>query len=368
MGWDFNDLPYGWKIAAGVVLAGTTIYVAGNQRMRVNQADFIELFLGVHERCLAASISAPEFEQYMVFDGEARYVTNTFGFRTPIGGGSVSPFQLETLDSKIKQLVPYFVDTNTLYAGSDTIANLTVTGLWARLEIGDGVSEFTQWRRGRITIDGMYERYKVLESLKYLNTYSARALSFSWDNTNRYIGISDFEESWNDAKAGVEGDWKSQHFTAFPSKYTSGLATTDEVYFAARGFSKSGRLVFPVASTGVSQRIDVYAKAKAADRGVMGNTITNAANKTFDGYDVVDSTNGWRLIDDSSAWSGTNQYIYSAVFGDTNFPTWCEDPTTGTPFEKYEGYEYYMIARGYEVTALSVISEWQFLYATNRFW
>ena len=65
MAWTFTDLKYGWKIAAGITLAATTIYVASNTRERVNQADVIELVLGVTERCLATQYATNPVSYYV---------------------------------------------------------------------------------------------------------------------------------------------------------------------------------------------------------------------------------------------------------------------------------------------------------------
>jgi hypothetical protein len=48
------------------------------------------------------------------------------------------------LDAKIKSLIPYYADTNTVYDGTTNIVMLTVTGLWASLGIGDKTNQFTR--------------------------------------------------------------------------------------------------------------------------------------------------------------------------------------------------------------------------------
>jgi len=63
-------------------------------------------------------------------------VTNTISWYTDRA-------MMVELDAKIKELVPYYVDTGTVYDGTTNIVMLTVTGLWASLEIGDRTNKFT---------------------------------------------------------------------------------------------------------------------------------------------------------------------------------------------------------------------------------
>ena len=64
--------------------------------------------------------------------------TNAYETETNMIGWFPDQDYMIALDSKIKDLVPYFVNTNTLGGSSSNIAMLTITGLWASLEIGDG--------------------------------------------------------------------------------------------------------------------------------------------------------------------------------------------------------------------------------------
>jgi hypothetical protein len=64
-------------------------------------------------------------------------VTNTIGWH-------IDRDMLVSLDSTIKALVPYYCDANTVYDGTTNIVMLTVTGLWASLQIGDGTNKFTR--------------------------------------------------------------------------------------------------------------------------------------------------------------------------------------------------------------------------------
>lgn len=216
MAWSFTDLKYGWKIATGITLAAVTIYVAGNTRERVNQEDIIELVLGTTERCLATQYSTNPVSYYVAPPSFVRswysnsyettnvpgdLVTNwtavchTNVFTNAIGWRTDRAMMAE-LDEKIKALVPYYCDLDTVYEGSTNIVMLTVTGLWASLGIGDGVSQFTRvpssgtnaatygaypWRIYKMDLE---ERYKVLYALKCIRHSSAFDEEYAYHETS----------------------------------------------------------------------------------------------------------------------------------------------------------------------------------------
>jgi hypothetical protein len=190
--WSFTDLRYGWKIATGIALASTTIYVANNTRWRVNQADVIELALGVDERVMALQTGTNAFGAPVYPVARLSFVRNwiTNNYETQVVGGVTSVVavaytntvtntigyrtdhaMMVELDTKLKTIVPYYVDTNTFLP-------LTFTGLLASLNLGDGTN-FTRtpaigtnaatygelpWR---IYVQDLQERYKVLNSLEW---------------------------------------------------------------------------------------------------------------------------------------------------------------------------------------------------------
>lgn len=155
MGFSYTDLKYGWKVLAGIVITGTTIYILNNTRVEVQQIDIIPIALGTYERALATQFStnpvdfrvhAPDFTRtwytnnpYSVVTNSvtnwymARYtnvVTNTIGY-------FIDKPMMDSLDDTIKGLVTYYGWSNS--PGE----NMTVTGLWAYLGIGDGTNKFT---------------------------------------------------------------------------------------------------------------------------------------------------------------------------------------------------------------------------------
>ena len=154
MSFQTQAIKYGWVALASLgIITGTTIYVANNQRKQVKPEDIIEIVLGVHERCLATqtatnptySVNPPSIvrtwtSNVYTTNGVTVYtniVTNTIGF-------SLDRSMMVSLDATIKQLVPYYCDTNSVYDGSTQICMLTVTGLWASLQIGDKTNKFTR--------------------------------------------------------------------------------------------------------------------------------------------------------------------------------------------------------------------------------
>jgi hypothetical protein len=209
MAWSFNNLPYGWKIAAGITLAAVTIYVADNQRERVNQADEIELDLAVAERCLATQYSTNPVAYYVAPPSYVRsWYSNSYELRSTTNGTGTNAVittnwvavlhtnvftnavgyrtdraKAVARDATIKALIPYYCDTNTVYDGTTNIVMLTVVGLWASLQIGDKTNRFTRepewigtngvtnaatygelpWRIYKTDLE---ERYKVLNALK----------------------------------------------------------------------------------------------------------------------------------------------------------------------------------------------------------
>ena len=158
MSFQTTAIKYGWMYLTALgVITGTTIYVANNTRKQVLPVDIIQIPLAVTERALALQygtnalgeplyyVDPPSFvrtwtSNVYTTNGVTVYtniVTNTIGWHT-------DRTMMVSLDATIKALVPYYVDTNTVYDGTTNIAMLTVTGLWASLGIGDGTNKFTR--------------------------------------------------------------------------------------------------------------------------------------------------------------------------------------------------------------------------------
>ncbi len=210
MAYDTTALKYGWAVLTAIAVGmGATIYVVNNQRKQVKAEDVIELYLGAYERCLATQYTTNNPPDYYVAptnlirtwtsnvyttNGVTVYtniVTNTIGWHT-------DRTYMTLLDTKIKALIPYYVDP-------DTFQPLTVTGLWASLEIGDKTNKFTRapaiganaatygdypWQ---IYEADLVERYKVLNALIVPKPEYSANVSFT--NITKY-GAGYAEAHW----------------------------------------------------------------------------------------------------------------------------------------------------------------------------
>jgi hypothetical protein len=193
-------LRYGWVALASLgALTGTTIYVLNNQRHQVKPEDIIEIALGVTERCLATQTSTnpviydvdpPSFvrtwySNVYTSNGVVIYtniVTNTIGWQ-------VDRDMMIRLDTTIKALVPFYVDTNTVYDGTTNISMLTVTGLWASLKIGDGTNKFTREPAWTNTVTNWVVCYT-----SYWPSTNGTAVGICY--TSGYQQVVNYAESW----------------------------------------------------------------------------------------------------------------------------------------------------------------------------
>lgn len=229
MAWSFTNLDYGWRIAAGITLAAATIYVANNTRQRVNQADVVELALGVTERYMAVGVAFPSvnttwtsnYYYQDVWFGETQWLaevatenmTNVIGWR-------VDRAMLGQLDSLLTNIISHYVDPNTISGNPTGMAMLTVTGLWASLGIGDGTNQFTSVPSNgtdvatygplptRIMTTHLIERYKVINALSVASGMVAWAdtqetyTNLLWSNTTVF--------ATNVAHEGTPLNWETE--------------------------------------------------------------------------------------------------------------------------------------------------------------
>jgi len=227
MAFNFTNLKYGWVILTGITL-GTTIYVVNNTRHQVNQADIVELLLGTTERCLATQyatnpsyyVDPPSFVRNWIATNDSAtnfggYVTNAV---TNAIGWYIDRSMMVELDAKIKALVPYYADTNTVYDGTTNIAMLTVTGLWAELGIGDGTNQFTRTPAWTNNISTNY-------LICYTSYWPTNGATFPTTNsyTSSYNQVVNYGESWT-ATGGVV--WAS--ITNWPTEVVQ--TTNDATY------------------------------------------------------------------------------------------------------------------------------------------
>lgn len=404
MAFTFTDLKYGWKIAAGITLAATTIYVASNTRERVNQADIIELALGTYERCLATQYSTNPVSYYVAPPSFVRswysnsyettnvpgdLVTNwyavlhTNAFTNVIGWRTDRAMMVE-LDAKIKALVPYYADMNTVYDGSTNIVMLTVTGLWASLGIGDGTNQFTSvpasgtnaatygaypWRIYKTDLE---ERYKVLNALKMTRP----KLQWSGENYYSYYitawnGGQVHWDTWGGADAGWDQDvikplvedhygWHESFTNTISSfgKYSASYYAYGTPYVNLNSwatlYSQSVRVNDKSQSTNVSATWFVYLLPDKAPFSGGGGYLPCTNINTFDDYGTGWVTGIYNYVESGPVNAGS---ILSSTFLTTTIPDW---PTVAaTPF--------YSLQVGCMASPVTIL-DWNFQYCTHKYW
>ncbi|MCX6993659.1 MAG: hypothetical protein NT011_11030 [Kiritimatiellaeota bacterium] len=170
---------------------------------------------GVYERCYAT-----------------QYSTNLAYYVSPpsfigMNGWYLSTSVMQALDDKVKALVPYCVDMNTVYDGTANIAMLTVPGVWAELGIGDYVNQFTgtpaigtnpptygdyPWRT---YAESLQERYQVLNALKVFRAYRKESVNGSDMHTFGMIWRTDLEgQYWSNTVSGIEVQTYEPYYAA----------------------------------------------------------------------------------------------------------------------------------------------------------
>jgi hypothetical protein len=203
---------------------------------RITLKDRIEVTLAVVERCMATQTGtnadgtpiyavAPPVEVRTWYDsnGAPAIVTNSIEWRDDLS------IKVD-LDAKIMALIPCYVDTNTIYDDTTNISMLTVTGLFASLQIGDHTNQFTSipaigtnaasygpwaWRN---YVMAWQERYKVLNALEYSLVGQPTTLNGSKGHDERSTGLG-YPVDWvayyysniitGEIKIGYEPSWNA---------------------------------------------------------------------------------------------------------------------------------------------------------------
>jgi len=161
---------------------------------------------GVNERCWAT-----------------QYSTNPVSYRVaPFTNNScwyLNQNLLGTMASKIKALVPYYCDPDTVYDGTTTITMLTVAGVWADLEVGNYVNLFTltpasgtnaatygdsPWRISQINLD---ERYDVIAAL-VKNSFTDKIILTNQQGKAASPQGANYEDSVTKFEAAQWTDWE----------------------------------------------------------------------------------------------------------------------------------------------------------------
>jgi hypothetical protein len=152
---------------------------------------------GVYERCYAT--------QYL--PNPTYYVSPPTFIGT--NGWYLSTIVMQSLDDKAKSLVQHYVDSTTWAPDKGSFgSHYTVTSLWPKLSIGNGVDQFTgtpaigtnpptygdyPWR---VYSKSLEERYKVLKALKWTVDSNRQVTNESWYGMISFWGaVTDLEKN-----------------------------------------------------------------------------------------------------------------------------------------------------------------------------
>jgi hypothetical protein len=398
-----QSLRYGWVALAILVVSGPTIFVADNHMRRINTATRIEIILAVVERCLATqtgtnvdgtpiyAVPPPAVIRSWYSNSYESTVTNgvtnwTAVLHTNIMTNSIGwlddTAMKNTFDNTIKALVPNYIDSNTLQA-------LTVTGLWASLEIGDHTNQFTRtpewtdtngtvhaatfgpwsWRN---SIAAWHERYKVLNALKVT---AHTPMEYITKRKKGWWGPAWYwDATWDERKAASEAN-----FAVASEIITTNAGDlrvfTQGTYWPIAPYSQAG-----ISSMSVKLRYFLTIPdiaIKTVSFYIIGGLVSSldsildrvgdtSGNSVFDDNGTGLSNGVWKLVETQGSSTGCVAQM-TVWFGDENsHPIWCIEPTKDSPWgwQWLGNYE----SSGYEITDGRLIIDWQFNYCTKKFW
>ena len=375
MSFSTTAIKYGWVYLTALgVITGTTIYVASNTRQQVKPEDIIEIALGVHERCLATQydtnlyyVDPPSIVRtWTDTNGASIIVTNTIGWHTDRA-------MMVTLDTKIKALCPYYVDTNSVYDGTTNIIMHTFTGLLTSLDLGDhtnftaipaigtNIATYGPWA-WRNYIVAWQERYKVLNALEVTtNEVYAQGLSCVF----RY---SDWSTNWSSAKLSsisycTNGYHTPENGTLMDVLHTPGANSQagiaagglyDASYFACLNATYITNMYIPVnpnSEVEFSTIVKYICSSNQTFR-FLDSGYADEIQMDFDGYGVFEQ-GGWKTLD------------FSVPFGidpSAPVPNWSVDPkgNTNGPYEAS--------VKGFNLQDVITLVDWQFNYCKDKYW
>lgn len=412
MGIPTTYLKYGWYIIAGAVLTGSTIYVADSTQKRITQRDAIQVILGTVERCLATQTSTnpvtyavepPSFVRSWVSTNGA--IGTNFAWVTNQVTNSISWYtdraMMVDLDAKIFALIPYYVDTNTVYDSTTNISMLTVTGLFASLQIGDHTNQFTAipcWTNNvgqtncitnaatfgpwawRNYIVAWQERYKVLNSLKitkpqkvilnaiYALKNDVRTLKYEWDLAKAAAESNYFSYGvgTNVSFSLVNPNSLKYGYDWYDSVGLFGVCAADEyIIWEIKAAAFLGYPYISGLNTQISHKVSFWyicPEVPFIDSWWRYNGRIHNAVVTFDGHGEF-FQGGWHLLRDTD-WSYLSVCSNETPVGidpAVEFPNWCDMPTYTFPANPGT-------ARGFYCDDSATFINWQFNYCTNKYW
>ena len=366
-----TSLKYGWKVLAILTIGTGTIFVADNVLNRITTKDRIEITLAIVERCLATQtgtnpatygVDPPSIVRtWTDTNGASVIVTNSIAWRDDLS------MKIE-LDAKIQALCPYYVDTDSVYDGTTNIIMHTFTGLLTSLDLGDhtnftaipaigtNAATYGPWA-WRNYIVAWQERYKVLEALKMtviisVSSTGMNTRGYSYGSTNveynKSIAVSNYLADTPSPAAG------EKPFPAAIPPWAYSAIWREPGWYGALLQRAYG--IWSI--SGISTQVN-HAQPQAYIRGRAAQDIwaTNEVS-IFDAQGDSISTN-WTLY--LSQESDLRDY-YTFIIGNPSFPV----PSWGsTPPEVWDA-----TYKGYITTTSDrrVFINWQFNYATEKYW
>ena len=320
-------------------------------------------------------------------------VTGTYETVTNAIGWHPDHDMMVSLDTTIKALVPYYVDTNTVYDGTTNIVMLTVTGLWASLSIGDGTNKFTRtpaigtnaatygdypWQ---IYVEDLQERYKALEALKM-----TAPSDYSMVATNQIGGFAHNHSAtnvsvWAALKASIDTNMAGPP-TAFIGTFTFATATSahepntgiwaepdawkqvwkDSTFSWSNITVLDGTMFWFVSMTNMT----------GDDFGVP--YVTNNFVTGYDANGIPNPLNGQLYIWGEEVVAASNGVIFSVNL--SSDATWCVAPSWDTgwthwnwriPFPS-DPYVTLVSTRGCKLREHKAVFQPTFLYCVDKYW
>jgi len=433
-------LKYGWAILTALGLGtGVTIYVLNSTRPQIEPQDFVEVILGIYERCLATQTAtnpltyglAPlDLVETWVNTNEEEIVTNTIGWFPP-KRYMVKQFPyVQAFDETLKGLIPFFVNTNTIYNGATSdLAMLTVTGLWAELKIGDGTNLFTRapcWTNTVTNWIVCYTSYwpstnGAATKICYTSSYQ-QAVNYaeSWTATGGHVWVT--SSNWvstivTSTNAAIYGDWDlNRVWQIYPIhlqeryKVLNALKTTRSD-FVARGFSGSSAYLedsWEVAKSYAEIAFQVNRGGRSFGCYTQGEKLLNtrwwnakvssihitspdvssfSTSVSFNARAFIKpdlpfslgilSTNlEYAHFDDNglgvalNTWYEITNFPFGQSFGPPKeVPVWCPNPAGSPVIVRSEvGDTVQLITKGFTIRESVLLVDWNFSYCTNKYW
>lgn len=336
-----------------------------------------------------------------------------------------------SLDTTIKALVPYYVDTNTVYDGTTNIVMLTVTGLWASLGIGDHTNQFTRtpcwtnpistnwivnytsyWPSTSGVITNICYTSDYRQVVNYAESWTATGghvwvASSNWasevvtvTNTATYdaypwqIYVEDLQERYKvlnalkytqPAASGISTGWYDVPDTFEYGSWNDAKAhseanfTNDVTYSEVEFQCFTAGFLYTNNASYMSWirtfRLSAPTLASSLNTSISHNIYFLLKPTLSEMPGTLTKTNG-AVFDDNglgltlNTWTVVTNYPFGLTEGTA--PTWCNEPTTASaPGWFFESqYTGFIESRGFVIKAANQknIVDWQFNYCTNKYW